>query len=75
MVKREHELVPPHRIMSRTEINELTETMGMSISNLPKILVSDPQAKKLEAKAGDVIEISRNDSGNSYKYWRCVVES
>jgi DNA-directed RNA polymerase subunit H (RpoH/RPB5) len=49
--------------------------MGISISNLPKILVGDPQAKKLEAKAGDVIEIDRNDFGNSYKYWRCVVES
>ncbi len=73
MVKREHELVPAHRIMSKTDVSELLSKMGIGLNNLPKILVSDPQAKKLEAKAGDVIAISRNDYGREYMQYRIVV--
>ena len=75
MVKREHELVPIHRIMSESEINELLEKMGITANNLPKILLTDPQAKKISAKVGDVIEIEREDLGIQYKYYRQVVSS
>jgi DNA-directed RNA polymerase subunit H len=71
--KREHELVPLHRIMSKTEVSELTSEMGITVNNLPKVLVTDPQAVKIEAKAGDVLEISRDDFGRKYKYYRLVV--
>lgn len=74
MSKREHELVPAHRILSRNEVTALLGRLNITINNLPKILVSDPQAKKAEAKAGDVLEIDREDFGSAYKYYRQVVE-
>ena len=73
MSKRDHELVPVHRVMSRNEVNELLDTLGLGLSNLPKILVDDPQAKKLEAKIGDVLEIDRTDFGKDSKHYRHVV--
>ena len=74
MRKREHDLVPTHRILSRTEVNEVLSSLGITVGNLPEILASDPQAKKAEAKDGDVLEIDREDFGKSYKYYRHVVE-
>ena len=47
---------------------------GITVSNLPKILKNDPQAVKLQAQVGDVIEIERDDSGKKYLYYRQVVE-
>jgi DNA-directed RNA polymerase subunit H (RpoH/RPB5) len=61
--------------MSESEINELLEKMGITANNLPKILLTDPQAKKISAKVGDVIEIEREDLGIQYKYYRQVVPS
>ncbi|MDE1854972.1 MAG: DNA-directed RNA polymerase subunit H [Candidatus Micrarchaeota archaeon] len=60
--------------MSRNDINSVLSTLGITVGNLPKILVSDPQAKKLSAKAGDVLEIEREDFGKAYTYYRLVVE-
>ena len=74
MVKREHELVPVHRIMSANEAEDLVARLRIKASNLPKILKSDPQAVKLQAQVGDVLEIDRADSGNKYAYYRQVVE-
>ena len=74
MSKREHDLVPTHRILSRTEVNEVLSSLGITVGNLPEILASDSQAKKAEAKDGDVLEIDREDFGKSYKYYRHVVE-
>ncbi len=74
MSKREHELVPTHKVISHSDANSMLASFGISVYNLPKILVDDPQAKKLGAKAGDIIEIEREDFGKSYKYYRHVVE-
>ena len=74
MSKREHDLVPTHRIMSRSEVNSVLTTLGITLSNLPKIVVSDPQVKKLGAKTGDVLQIEREDFGKAYTYYRLVVE-
>lgn len=74
MSKREHELVPIHKILSRNDADKVFETLGIGIGNLPKILADDPQAKKIGAQPGDVLEIEREDFGKSYKYYRHVVE-
>ncbi len=60
--------------MSHTDVSAMLSSLGIGTHNLPKILVTDPQAKKLEAKPGDVIEIEREDFGKSYKHYRYVVE-
>ncbi|MDE1874047.1 MAG: DNA-directed RNA polymerase subunit H [Candidatus Micrarchaeota archaeon] len=60
--------------MSHNEVGSVLGDMGISMGNLPSILVDDPQAKKLEAKAGDVIEIEREEQGKPVTYYRRVVE-
>ena len=60
--------------MSAGEVEKMTAKYGITISNLPKILKSDPQAVKLQAQVGDVLEIERDDFGKKYLYYRQVVE-
>ena len=72
--KSDHEIVPVHEILRLKEVNELLQEKHIALENLPKILESDPQCRKLGAKPGHVIKISRNDNGNAYLYYRVVVE-
>ncbi|MGC9037384.1 MAG: DNA-directed RNA polymerase subunit RpoH/Rpb5 C-terminal domain-containing protein [Candidatus Micrarchaeia archaeon] len=66
----EHYLVPPHRILSEKEAERVLAELKIPASKLPKIFVTDPQAKKLGAKVGQIIEIDRGEDG---KYYRLVV--
>lgn len=70
-----HELVPPHRIMSKKEVKQLRKKYGLkSPKQLPKILVRDPVMIALGAKRGDVIEITRKSSiAGETKYYRVVI--
>ncbi len=73
--KSDHEYVPVHELLSEKEIGGILEKMGLKKENLPKIFSSDPQAKRLGAKGGQVIRVSRIDNGNEFEYYRLVVES
>jgi DNA-directed RNA polymerase subunit H (RpoH/RPB5) len=69
----EHDLVPKFKILSEEEKKQLLERFGTTEEKLPKILKSDPVVNKLNAKAGDVLEIVRLSevSGESV-YYRIV---
>jgi DNA-directed RNA polymerase subunit H len=70
-----HELVPRHEILSAAEKKELLEKMSISERQLPKILDSDPVVKKIEAKPGDVIKITRkSQTSGETVYYRLVAE-
>ncbi|MDE1767869.1 MAG: DNA-directed RNA polymerase subunit H [Candidatus Micrarchaeota archaeon] len=60
--------------MNEKEVSELLKRLGIELENLPRILDTDPQAVKLEAKAGQVIRISRKDGKIDNDYYRRVVE-
>ncbi|HJW96939.1 MAG TPA: DNA-directed RNA polymerase subunit H [archaeon] len=70
-----HELVPKHEVLAGAEKKELLEKLDAAERNLPKILDSDPVIKKIGAKPGDVIRITRKSqtSGESV-YYRIVAE-
>ncbi|ABL77697.1 DNA-directed RNA polymerase subunit H [Thermofilum pendens] len=55
----EHELVPKHVLLSKEEANRLLKAMGLKKSELPWIYSTDPVARALKAKPGDVIMIIR----------------
>lgn len=55
----EHELVPKHILLSEKEKKQLLARYKIRDSQLPKILVSDPVAKYLGLKRGDVVKIIR----------------
>ncbi len=67
-------MVPKHEKMSPQERNELLDRLGIEKEKLPKILESDPVAKKLGVKKGDVLKITRSSptSGDT-TYYRLVV--
>jgi len=69
----EHFLVPPHRILDEKELEEVLKKYGIAVNKLAKIFETDPQAKKLNAKVGQVIEIEREENGRKIKYYRLVV--
>jgi len=70
-----HYLVPKHVILSEEEKKELLEKYKVSLSDLPKIKISDPALKNLNVKPGDVVKIIRNNPWIGEEiYYRVVVE-
>jgi DNA-directed RNA polymerase subunit H len=70
-----HYLVPKHIILSEEEKKELLEKYKVSLSDLPKIKISDPALKNLNAKPGDIVKIIRNNPMIGEEiYYRVVVE-
>ena len=71
----EHELVPRHEVLSKEEKRELLEKLGIDERRLPMILDSDPAAKKIEAKPGDVLRITRkSQTAGETVYYRLVTD-
>ena len=72
----EHELVPEHIILSKEEAEEVLKKYKITPHQLPKLLSSDPIAKLIGAKPGDIVKIIRK-SPTSEKFiaYRYVVES
>jgi len=71
----EHVLVPVHQILTPEEKEELLEKYRVKPYQLPRIKASDPVAKAIGAKPGDILRIIR-DSPTAGKYisYRYVVE-
>ena len=70
-----HELVPEHIILNEDEKNELLEKYRIKPKNLPKILTTDPVAKALNAKEGDILKIIRKSkTAGTSLYYRIVVK-
>lgn len=68
-----HTLVPKHELLSEKEKEELLKKYGVTLKQLPRILLSDPAIRHLNAKVGDVIKITRKSptAGTSI-YYRVV---
>lgn len=55
-----HVLVPKHEILPKGKVDELLERYKIHLHQLPLIKSSDPAAKAIDAKLGDVIKITRS---------------
>ena len=70
-----HELVPEHIILKENEIKEVLEKFKIVPQNLPKILLSDPAVKAINAKEGDILKIVRmSKTAGTSVYFRIVVK-
>ena len=67
-------LIPDHQLLSPAEARKIAKKYNSLLEKFPKIQDSDPQAKKLGARPGDMIAIKRNDPTGSYTYYRLVVK-
>lgn len=54
-----HDLVPIHELLSDDEAKGLLAQYNILPEQLPKILASDPAARAVGAKAGNVVRIRR----------------
>jgi DNA-directed RNA polymerase subunit H len=54
-----HVLVPKHEILPKGKVDELLERYKIRPHQLPLIKSSDPAAKAIGAKPGDVVKITR----------------
>ncbi|MGC8648918.1 MAG: DNA-directed RNA polymerase subunit RpoH/Rpb5 C-terminal domain-containing protein [Candidatus Micrarchaeia archaeon] len=68
------ELIPKHRLLDEKEIEKVLKKFNVTLEKFPKIYENDPQAKKLNAKAGQMIEIKREDPTGEYLYYRVVIK-
>ncbi len=73
--KRDHDFVPVHEVLSDNEVKKVLSELNTTVDKLSRIFETDPQAKKLEARPGQVIRIHRNDDGHEYFNYRLVVKS
>ena len=57
-----HELVPQHEVLSVEEAYKVLKELGVRPEQLPWIRASDPIARAINAKPGDIIKITRKSS-------------
>jgi DNA-directed RNA polymerase subunit H len=55
-----HSLVPPHRIMSHEEVEEIKRRFNLKLEELPRISRFEPVAQAICIKPGQVCEIARS---------------
>jgi DNA-directed RNA polymerase subunit H (RpoH/RPB5) len=70
-----HALVPRHEIVSAEEREKLLNEYRVQPYQLPRLKASDPGAKAIGAKPGDVVRILRESpTAGKYTSYRYVVE-
>jgi DNA-directed RNA polymerase subunit H len=71
----DHESVPKHTLLSPEESEVVLRTYGIESPQLPKIHVTDPAAKEIGAKVGDVIKIiRRSPTAKQSVFYRLVID-
>ena len=71
-----HTLVPHHSVVSEKETKEVLKEFDITADQLPKLLDSDPVARLIGAKPGQVVKIVRNSqTAREAVAYRLVVES
>jgi len=71
----DHKLVPKHEILSSEEREKLLSEYRVQPYQLPRIHASDPAAKAIGAKPGDILKIIRDSqTAGKYMAYRYVVE-
>ena len=72
----EHELVPPHIMLSEQEKQEVLRRFCTSESKIPKLLQTDPVAKFYNMQPGQMVKIIRKSpTRDSAEYYRVVVQN
>jgi DNA-directed RNA polymerase subunit H len=66
----EHKMVPNHEILDEDGVKKIISGYNIEKEQLPKIRESDPAAKAVQAKVGDVVRITRQSptAGKAFFY-------
>ena len=69
-----HCLVPKHRALMKSELNDILLYYKCSLNNFPIILKTDPISRYYDFKRGQLIEVTRSSETNGiYKSYRLVL--
>ena len=72
---RDHEMVPEHVLLTPEEGVEVLNGFSIEAPQLPKIHISDPAAKEIGAKVGDIIKIVRKSTTAKHSvFYRLVID-
>ena len=72
---RDHEMVPENVLLTPEEGMQVLSDFGISAPQLPKIHISDPAAKEIGAKVGDIIKIVRKSTTAKQSiFYRLVID-
>jgi DNA-directed RNA polymerase subunit H (RpoH/RPB5) len=66
-----HELIPQHKIIGKEEGEKILSEFRVSRLQIPKIKSKDAALIGMGAKAGQIVEVTRQDGSKNY---RLVVE-
>lgn len=70
----EHEYMPKAEIVPKEEVKEILKQLNAKVFQLPWIRASDPLARAIGAKPGNVIRIIRkSDTAGEFVTYRFVV--
>jgi DNA-directed RNA polymerase subunit H len=70
-----HQLVPKHEVISEKEVEDVLNRFELTKDQLPKILITDPVVKRIGAKVGDVIKITRESpTAGISEFYRMVID-
>jgi len=70
-----HFLIPRHELLTKEEASTVLARQNAAPSQFPYILNTDPLAKEVGAKPGDLVRITRrSETAGSSTYYRYVVE-
>jgi DNA-directed RNA polymerase subunit H len=72
---KDHEMVPEHVLLTPEECAEVLKLYNIDAPQLPKIHVTDPAAKEIEAKVGDIIKVIRKSTTAKQSiFYRLVID-
>jgi DNA-directed RNA polymerase subunit H len=66
-----HILQPKHSILKKEETEKVLTKFNISISQLPKIKITDPAIPQ-NSQIGDIIKIERKEENDTFVYYRVV---
>lgn len=66
-------LNPKMEIIDKKSAQKILDELKVSQEDLPKMNLTDPLVKELNAKKGDIVRIKRKDVTGEYYYYRAVV--
>ena len=70
----EHKMIPRHELIEEDELIKVLTEYNIDKEQMPKIRESDPTAKAIQAKVGDVVRITRqSQTAGKAIFYRLVI--